>query len=171
VGENCALPLGRVAFAQWHGAAGRVRNALLYTKPSTAPPHVRGRGGTRWGSSSSQPPVEFRPYPPCVVEAGSARGARSNTPPPRRPPFRAPPGAPGVATGALERGPQAKRRRAHQTPCPHIKAHQMHIKCTPDPAEKRLWQVTSKRSRYQRAGRGEAAGAGLRPVRGTRARI
>jgi hypothetical protein len=25
------------------------------------PPHARGRGGTRWGSSASQPPVEFRP--------------------------------------------------------------------------------------------------------------
>jgi hypothetical protein len=25
------------------------------------PPHARGRGVTRWGSSASQPPVEFRP--------------------------------------------------------------------------------------------------------------
>jgi hypothetical protein len=27
------------------------------------PPHMRGRGGTPWGLSASQSPVEFRPYP------------------------------------------------------------------------------------------------------------
>jgi hypothetical protein len=39
----------------WHGAAGRIEHAFLYTKPSTTAPHARGRGGTRWGSSASQP--------------------------------------------------------------------------------------------------------------------
>jgi hypothetical protein len=57
----------------WHGAAGRVYTGLLYTKPSTSPPHARGRSGTRWGSSASQPPVQFRPYPLWVVGAGSGR--------------------------------------------------------------------------------------------------
>ena len=34
------------------------------------PPHTRGRrGGTPWGSSASQPPVEFRPCPPWVVRS------------------------------------------------------------------------------------------------------
>ena len=37
------------------------------------PPHAGGRGGTTWGSSASQPPVEFRPDPPWVVGAGSGR--------------------------------------------------------------------------------------------------
>jgi hypothetical protein len=43
---------------------------------TTTPPHMRGRGGTPWGSSASQPPVEFRPYPPWVVGAGSGRSSR-----------------------------------------------------------------------------------------------
>jgi hypothetical protein len=46
---------------------------LLYTKPSTTTPHARGRGGTNRGSSASQPPVVFRPYPPWVVGAGTGR--------------------------------------------------------------------------------------------------
>jgi hypothetical protein len=33
------------------------------------PPHTRGRGGTPWGSSASQSPVEFRPW----LGAGSGR--------------------------------------------------------------------------------------------------
>jgi hypothetical protein len=38
------------------------------------PPHARGRSGTTRGSSASQPPVVFRPYPPWVgVGAGSGR--------------------------------------------------------------------------------------------------
>jgi hypothetical protein len=37
------------------------------------PPHARGRGDTPRGSSASQPPVVFRPYPPWVVGAGSGR--------------------------------------------------------------------------------------------------
>jgi hypothetical protein len=43
--------------------------------PNPAPthPHVRGRDGTPRGSSASQPPVEFRPYSPWVVGAGSGR--------------------------------------------------------------------------------------------------
>jgi hypothetical protein len=57
----------------WYGAAGRVYTGLLYTKPSTTPPHARGRGGTTRGSSASQPPVVLRPYPPWVVGAGSGR--------------------------------------------------------------------------------------------------
>jgi hypothetical protein len=36
-------------------------------------------------------------------------------------------------------------RRAHQTPCSHIKAHQRHIKCKSDPTEIRPWQITSNR--------------------------
>jgi hypothetical protein len=36
-------------------------------------PHMCGRGGTPWGLSASQPPVEFRPYPPWVVGASSGR--------------------------------------------------------------------------------------------------
>jgi hypothetical protein len=55
------------------GAVGIFYTGLLYTKPSTTPPHVRGRGGTPRGSSASQPPVEFRPYPPWVDGAGSGR--------------------------------------------------------------------------------------------------
>jgi hypothetical protein len=55
-------------------AAGRVScSRLLYTKPSTTTPHARGRSGTTRGSSATQPPVVFRPYPPCVVGAGSGR--------------------------------------------------------------------------------------------------
>ena len=54
-------------------AAGGVYTGLLYTKPSTTPPHARGRNGTTRGSSASQPPVVFRPYPPWVVGAGSGR--------------------------------------------------------------------------------------------------
>jgi hypothetical protein len=41
--------------------------------PAPPPPHARGRGGTTRGSSASQPPVVFRPYPPWVVGAGSGR--------------------------------------------------------------------------------------------------
>jgi hypothetical protein len=42
--------------------------------PPPPPPHMRGRGGTPWGLSASQPPVEFRPCrPPWVVGAGSGR--------------------------------------------------------------------------------------------------
>ena len=41
--------------------------------PAPLPPHARGRGGTTRGSSASQPPVVFRPYPPWVVGAGSGR--------------------------------------------------------------------------------------------------
>ena len=43
--------------------------------PNPAPPfpHARGRSGTTRGSSASQPPVVFRPYPPWVVGAGSGR--------------------------------------------------------------------------------------------------
>ena len=38
------------------------------------PPRTRvGRSGTTRGSSASQPPVVFRPYPPWVVGAGSGR--------------------------------------------------------------------------------------------------
>jgi hypothetical protein len=48
--------------------------SLSLDSPCTAPPpHMRGRGGTPWGSSASQLPVEFRPYPPWVVGAGSGR--------------------------------------------------------------------------------------------------
>ena len=43
------------------------------TRVAPPPPHMRGGGGTPWGSSASQPPVEFRPYPPWVVGAGSGR--------------------------------------------------------------------------------------------------
>jgi hypothetical protein len=57
----------------WYCAAGRASSRLLYTKPSTTPPHARGRGGTTWGSSASQLPVVFRLYPPWVVGAGSGR--------------------------------------------------------------------------------------------------
>jgi hypothetical protein len=57
----------------WYGAAGRVYTGLLYTKPSTTIPHARGRNGTTRGSSASQLPVVFRPYPPWVVVAGSGR--------------------------------------------------------------------------------------------------
>jgi hypothetical protein len=39
--------------------------------PAPLPPHARGRGGTTRGSSASQPPVVFRPYPPWVVGTGS----------------------------------------------------------------------------------------------------
>jgi hypothetical protein len=41
--------------------------------PNPAPPpsHARGRSGTTRGSSASQPPVVFCPYPPWVVGAGS----------------------------------------------------------------------------------------------------
>jgi hypothetical protein len=38
-----------------------------------SPPHARGRGGTTRGSSASQPPVVFRPYPPWMAGAGSGR--------------------------------------------------------------------------------------------------
>jgi hypothetical protein len=31
--------------------------------PAPLPPHARGRSGTTWGSSASQPPAVFRPYP------------------------------------------------------------------------------------------------------------
>jgi hypothetical protein len=56
------------------GAAGRVYTGLLYTKPSTTTPaRACGWGGTTRGSSASQPPVVFRPYPPWVVGAGSGR--------------------------------------------------------------------------------------------------
>jgi hypothetical protein len=41
--------------------------------PAPPPPHACGRGGTTQGSSASQPPVVFRPYPPWVVGAGSGR--------------------------------------------------------------------------------------------------
>ena len=41
--------------------------------PAPLPPHARGRSGTTRGSSASQPPVVFRPYPPWVVGAGSGR--------------------------------------------------------------------------------------------------
>ena len=41
--------------------------------PAPLPPHARGRNGTTRGSSASQPPVVFRPYPPWVVGAGSGR--------------------------------------------------------------------------------------------------
>jgi hypothetical protein len=41
--------------------------------PAPPPPHARGQGGTTRGSSASQPPVVFRPYPPWVVWAGSGR--------------------------------------------------------------------------------------------------
>jgi hypothetical protein len=57
----------------WYCAAGRVYTGLLYTKPSTTTPHARGRSGTTRGSSASQPPGVFRPYPPWVVGAGSGR--------------------------------------------------------------------------------------------------
>jgi hypothetical protein len=40
-----------------------------------SPPHMRGRGGTPWGSSASQPPVEFRPYPVPPVGGWSRLGA------------------------------------------------------------------------------------------------
>jgi hypothetical protein len=43
------------------------------TRLAPPPPHMRGRGGTPWGLSASQPPVELRPYPPWVVGAGSGR--------------------------------------------------------------------------------------------------
>jgi hypothetical protein len=43
--------------------------------PAPPPPHARGRGGTTRGSSATQPPVVFRPYPPWVVGAGSGRVA------------------------------------------------------------------------------------------------
>ena len=43
------------------------------SRRTAPPPHMRGRGGTPWGSSASQPPVEFRPDPPWVVGAGSGR--------------------------------------------------------------------------------------------------
>jgi hypothetical protein len=95
----------------WHGAAGRVASRLLYTKPSTTPPHARGRGGTRWGSSASQPPVEFRPYPLWVVGAGSGR-----VPGPKF--------AAGTAAGAAG---GFMRRREGQKPvgfCPLGGAHQ-----------------------------------------------
>jgi hypothetical protein len=39
--------------------------------PAPLPPHARGRNGTTRGSSASQPPVVFRPYPPWVVGPGS----------------------------------------------------------------------------------------------------
>jgi hypothetical protein len=41
--------------------------------PAPPPPHARGRSGTTRGSSATQPPVVFRPYPPWVVGAGSGR--------------------------------------------------------------------------------------------------
>jgi hypothetical protein len=41
--------------------------------PAPLPPHARGRGGTTRGSSASQPPVVFCPYPPWMVGAGSGR--------------------------------------------------------------------------------------------------
>ena len=41
--------------------------------PAPLPPHARGRSGTTRGSSASQSPVVFRPYPPWVVGAGSGR--------------------------------------------------------------------------------------------------
>jgi hypothetical protein len=46
-----------------------------FCTPNPAPthPHARGRSGTTRGSSASQPPVVFRPYPPWVVGAGSGR--------------------------------------------------------------------------------------------------
>jgi hypothetical protein len=56
----------------WY-CAGIFDPGLLYTKPSTTPPHARGRSGTTRGSSASQPPVVFRPYPPWVVRAASGR--------------------------------------------------------------------------------------------------
>jgi hypothetical protein len=39
--------------------------------PAPLPPHARGQSGTTRGSSASQPPVVFRPYPPV---GGSRRG-------------------------------------------------------------------------------------------------
>jgi hypothetical protein len=45
------------------------------TRVAPSHPHMRGRGGTPWGSSASQPPVEFRPYPP--VSGWSRLGASS----------------------------------------------------------------------------------------------
>jgi hypothetical protein len=65
--------MGLGAAPPWYCAAGRVEPAHLYTKPSTTPPHARGRDGTTRGSSASQPPVVFRPYLPWVVGAGSGR--------------------------------------------------------------------------------------------------
>jgi hypothetical protein len=44
------------------------------TRVAPSPPHMRGRGGTPWGSSASQPPVEFRPDPPWVVGVGAGSG-------------------------------------------------------------------------------------------------
>jgi hypothetical protein len=48
------------------------------------PPHMRGRGSTPWGSSSSQLPVEFRPYPPSVG-GWSRLAARGEFPAPNWP--------------------------------------------------------------------------------------
>jgi len=47
--------------------------APVHQNPAPLPPHARGRSGTTRGSSASQPPVVFRPYPPWVVGAGSGR--------------------------------------------------------------------------------------------------
>ena len=49
------------------------RSRFCTPNPAPPPPHARGRGGTTRGSSASQPPVVFRPYPPWVVGAGSGR--------------------------------------------------------------------------------------------------
>jgi hypothetical protein len=45
------------------------------TRPALPPAHMhmRGRGGTPWGSLASQPPVEFRPCSLWVVWTGSGR--------------------------------------------------------------------------------------------------
>jgi hypothetical protein len=56
-----------------HGTAGKIRAGLLYTKPSTTTPARAwaGRPSPGRGSSASQSPVVFHPYPPWVVGAGS----------------------------------------------------------------------------------------------------
>jgi hypothetical protein len=49
------------------GARGRRRNILLRApvhQTQHTHSHARGRGGTTRGSSATQPPVVFRPYPP-----------------------------------------------------------------------------------------------------------
>jgi hypothetical protein len=50
----------------WCRRKGLVRAPVCTPNPAPPPPHTRGRGGTTRGSSASQPPVVFRPYPPPV---------------------------------------------------------------------------------------------------------
>ena len=69
--------MGQWTAPSWHGAAGRVvygARAPVHQTPHHTTPHVRGRSGATRGSSASQSPVVFRPYPPWVMAgAGSGR--------------------------------------------------------------------------------------------------